>query len=162
MPKETAETTKIINIGDGSALPLRGGSWWNSGESGVFALAFDNSRVGSNLHVGFRAAFLSSRMSGAHGLQSRAGRQKGHVPLPIRQIGNLKYLLGTGRRFLCAAAPSSTVERRACSRSCRFTRATSPQTTLVSAPLFSRAGCSGAHGPRARAGRQKGPAPLPI
>ena len=47
-------------IGNGSALPLRGGSFnGNRAGAGVFALNFNEPRAYSGDSVGFRAAFLS-------------------------------------------------------------------------------------------------------
>ena len=43
----------------GERLPMRGGSWWSSGASGVFALYFSEPRVYSGWAVGFRAAFVN-------------------------------------------------------------------------------------------------------
>ena len=76
------------NIGSESSLPLRGGSFWGTAAgAGVFALTLDNPRANSNHNIGFRAAFLSGQMSGAHGLRARAERQKGLVSVPIVEVG---------------------------------------------------------------------------
>ena len=50
---------KMNIIGNESALPLRGGDFWDGAGAGVFALELDHPRALSTLSVGFRAAFLS-------------------------------------------------------------------------------------------------------
>ena len=76
------------NTGDGSALPLRGGSYYgNESRAGVFALNLDNPRAHSNANIGFRAALLSGRMYRAQGPYARAERQKGPASVPIGKVG---------------------------------------------------------------------------
>ena len=48
------------SLGNGSTLPLRGGSFnGNQTRAGVFALNLNEPRANSNHDIGFRAAFLS-------------------------------------------------------------------------------------------------------
>ena len=76
------------NTGDGSALPLRGGSYYgNESRAGVFALMMKFPRAFSTHDVGFRAALLSGRMYRAQGPYARAERQKGPASVPIGKVG---------------------------------------------------------------------------
>ncbi|MPM29145.1 hypothetical protein SDC9_75685 [bioreactor metagenome] len=65
------------NIGNGSALPLRGGNWGNTTGAGVFALNVNESRANSSHNVGFRAALLSKPDSRSLRVPAQSRENKG-------------------------------------------------------------------------------------
>lgn len=137
---------------------MRGGNWNNGAGAGVFALNLNNPRAISNSNVGFRAASPPQPdIQSLRALFQRMG-DKGICPLAERD--NPKS--GTGRRFLCAAAPIGvTLPGLACSRSGGLNRARTRMSMLVSAPLYPRCQMRRAYGPSVSAEGIKGPVPMP-
>ena len=139
-------------------LPLRGGNWNDSSRAGVFALNFNNPRGISNSNVGFRAASPPQPdIQSLRALFQRMG-DKGICPLAERDYPKL----GTGRRFLCAAARiGQKVPGLACSPSGSLNRAGTPMRMLVSAPLYPHSQIRKAYGLCVSAEGIKGPVSMP-